>query len=68
MNSLDILSRNLKILRKQQGMSQDALAFHANIARSYMSDIERKATNPTLKTVDKLAKALGVEPYELLKP
>jgi transcriptional regulator with XRE-family HTH domain len=28
---------------------------------------EKATTNPTLKTVEKLAEALGIEPYQLLK-
>jgi len=53
-------------LRKERGMSQEALADHANLARSYVSDIERGARNPTIEVVAKIAKALEVTPGKLL--
>jgi transcriptional regulator with XRE-family HTH domain len=57
---------NVKNARKAAGHSQEAFADLAGIARSYMSDIERGARNPTLAMVERIALALDVEPASLL--
>tara|TARA_R110000782_G_scaffold35367_2_gene84513 strand:- start:47848 stop:48051 length:204 start_codon:yes stop_codon:yes gene_type:complete len=60
------LGRNLRRLREAKGLSQEAFAFEANIHRTYISDIERGARNPTITVVDKIAAALGVKAGQLL--
>lgn len=60
------LARNLRRLREQKGWSQEKFAFEANIHRTYVSDIERGARNPTIVVVEKLAVPLGVTAAELL--
>ena len=60
------LGINLKRLRNATGRSQEDFADHAGINRTYISDLERGARNPTVRVVDKLAKALGVMPGSLL--
>lgn len=60
------LGRNVRRLREHKGLSQEAFAFEANIHRTYISDIERGARNPTITVVEKLAVALGVTASELL--
>nr|WP_036504973.1 helix-turn-helix transcriptional regulator [Novosphingobium sp. AP12] len=60
------LGRNVARLRKAAGMSQETFADHVPIARSYISDIERGARNPTIEVVERLAKALGVNAGTLL--
>ncbi len=64
----DALSGNIRALRRQRGISQDELAFQADMHRTYLSDIERTARNVTLDVVERLALALAVEPWRLLKP
>jgi transcriptional regulator with XRE-family HTH domain len=61
------LGRNVSRLRKDAGMSQETFADHAGIHRTYASDIERGARNPTILVVERLAKALGVTPGNLLE-
>ena len=61
------LARNLKKLRTAQGWSQEHYAFEAGIHRTYVSDIERGARNPTITVVEKLAGPLGVTVSELLR-
>jgi len=53
-------------LRYGLGISQEELAERADLHRSYIADIERGARNPTLRTIKKLAKGLGVSPGDLL--
>ncbi|ANK82610.1 MAG: transcriptional regulator [Rhizobiales bacterium NRL2] len=66
---MDIRSRlghNIRRIRRAQGWSQEQFAFEAGIHRTYISDIERGARNPTITVVEKLATALGVKAGELL--
>jgi transcriptional regulator with XRE-family HTH domain len=61
-----ILGRNVRQARLQKGMSQEELAFQADMKRSYLSDLERGVRNPSIKAIGRLASALGVEPSSLL--
>jgi len=54
------LSDNVKKARKKMGLSQEALALHAGINRSYVGQIERGLGNPSLQVLVKLATTLGV--------
>ena len=47
-------------------LSQEAFAHEAGIHRTYISDIERGARNPTITVVERLAKFLGVSAGDLL--
>lgn len=60
------LAQNLRRLRQAKGWSQEQFAFEADIHRTYISDLERGARNPTITVVDKLALSLGVRAGELL--
>jgi len=62
-----ILGRNVRAARLRQGLSQEQLAFDAGMKRSYVSDLERGTRNPSVKAIERLATALGVEPPELLR-
>ncbi|AXE63609.1 transcriptional regulator [Hyphomonas sp. CACIAM 19H1] len=63
-----IFAENLKKHRKAAGLSQEELAHIAEIERGYVSQLERRLNAPTIDMLAKLANAIGVEPYELLKP
>jgi len=60
------LAANLRRLRHEKGWSQEDYADRAGIHRTYVSDIERGARNPTVTVVEKLAKPLGIKPGTLL--
>lgn len=60
------LGKNVRRLREEKGWSQEAYADEAGIHRTYVSDIERGARNPTIVVVEKLAKPLGVTAGSLL--
>lgn len=62
------LSEKIIKLRKEYGMSQEELAFAANVDRTYIGRIENLKRSPTLKTLEKLAKAFNMEVWKLLKP
>lgn len=59
------LGASLEYLRKARGLTQDQLAHIAGIPRTTLSHMESGEGNPSLKTLSKLALALGV-PYEEL--
>jgi len=61
------LGTNLRTLRLAKGWSQEAFADKADIHRTYVSDIERGARNPTITIVEKLAKPFGVTAAALLE-
>lgn len=61
------LGSNLKRLRNEKGWSQEEFADRAGIHRTYVSDIERAARNPTITIVEKLAKPLKVSASALLE-
>ncbi|UAK25501.1 helix-turn-helix domain-containing protein [Sphingomonas nostoxanthinifaciens] len=66
MDIRDRLANNLRRLRAEKGWSQEAFAHEAGIHRTYVSDIERCARNPTITVVEKLAKPFGVTAGTLL--
>jgi transcriptional regulator with XRE-family HTH domain len=63
-----VLAANLVALRRAKEFSQEALAFEAGLHRTFVAHCERQARNISIDNIEKLAGALGVEPYELLKP
>jgi transcriptional regulator with XRE-family HTH domain len=61
------LAANVRRLRQLKELSQEAFADEAGIHRTYVSDIERAARNPTIRVVEVLAEALGVSAADLLR-
>lgn len=59
---------NLKRLRRLRGLSQEELAYRAEIDRTYVSLLERQKYGATIDVIAKLAEALEIEPFELLRP
>lgn len=53
-------------IRLKQGLSQGDVARRLNLHRSYISGIERGVRNPSLKVIQKVAKALGVKIGDLI--
>ena len=63
-----ILAERIRILRKSQNLTQEKLAELSNIDPKTIVSIESgKRVNPTLKTLNKLAKALKTSTEELLR-
>ena len=57
----------LKKLRIQKGLSQEELAFKANLHRTYISQLERGLKSPTLNTISILADVLDVSLTQFVK-
>ncbi len=59
-----IVGRNLRLLRLERGLSQEALAHDADMAPSFLSQIETGQRSPTITLLDRLAKTLRVSIVE----
>jgi transcriptional regulator with XRE-family HTH domain len=67
MDLRQVFAANLRRLRHAKGLSQEDLAYEANVNRTYMSKIEKGGTWVGLEIIGKLARVLKVEPAELLR-
>ncbi|HEY2334688.1 MAG TPA: helix-turn-helix transcriptional regulator [Solirubrobacterales bacterium] len=63
-----IVGHNLRAYRKARGLSQEAFADVLGVHRTYMGGIERGERNLTLKSVEKIASRIELEPLSLLMP
>ena len=61
-----LLGANVRRLRSSKKLSQEELAFEAEIDRTYVSQIERAIINPSLLVLHKVARVLGVNIVEML--
>ena len=68
MDSASIFARNLELIRMAKGYTQENLAFDAEISRSHLANIKGAANSATLEMIDKLARVLDVEPWQMLLP
>jgi transcriptional regulator with XRE-family HTH domain len=59
------LGEALAELRKERGLTQEALALSTGVHRNYIGGIERGERSPTVETIAVLADALGVSLGEL---
>ena len=62
-----VVGRNVRRLREGRGMTQEQLAFEAQIDLTYVGGIERGRRNPSLMVMVRLAEALEAELKELLE-
>ncbi|WP_108967957.1 helix-turn-helix domain-containing protein [Actinomyces sp. Z16] len=61
------VGRNLRAYRLQRGLSQEAFADLLGVHRTYMGGIERGERNLTLKSLERIAEQIGVDPRELME-
>lgn len=61
------LGRNLRAYRQKRGLSQEAFAATLAVHRTYMGGLERGERNLTLRSVERIAARLGIEPLDLLR-
>ena len=55
-----LLGAAIKSQRSALGVSQEELAYRADLHRTYISDMERGARNPSIESIAKLARALEI--------
>lgn len=60
------LALQVKSFRALRGLTQEDLAYLADIDRTYVSQIERAVNNPSLQVISRIAAALDVRTVDLL--
>ncbi|QAB17779.1 XRE family transcriptional regulator [Leucobacter muris] len=61
-----VVGRNLRLYRSFRGVSQEAFAERLGVHRTYMGAIERGERNLSLRSLERLAETLDLDPLELL--
>jgi XRE family transcriptional regulator, fatty acid utilization regulator len=61
------LGRNLRHARNQLGLTQEEVAERSGVHATEVSRIEGGKRDPKVSTVERLAKAVGVAPGDLLR-
>ncbi|MFC0633857.1 helix-turn-helix domain-containing protein [Brevundimonas balnearis] len=67
MRLAETFGENVRRVRLQHGLTQEALAVDVGLAVTYVGQIERGLRNPTLDVVERFAEALKTEPLILLQ-
>jgi transcriptional regulator with XRE-family HTH domain len=62
-----VVGRNLRTYRVEKGLSQEAFADLLGWHRTYVGGVERGERNLTLRSIERIAVLLGVDPRSLLK-
>ena len=60
-----IIGERLRVLRTEKNMSQGDIEERAGLKRCYVSRVENGHTVPSVETLEKWARALGVPLYEI---
>jgi transcriptional regulator with XRE-family HTH domain len=66
MSLAQVFGKNVRKVRLAQDLTQEQLAFEAELQRSYVSELEAGKRNPTLDVVEAIARGLKVAAYTLL--
>jgi|TARA_B100001971_G_C18177411_1_gene530710 transcriptional regulator with XRE-family HTH domain len=59
------IGQRVKELRKQAGISQEELAFKANLDRTYINSVENGRRNISIRNIEKIANALSINLCDL---
>jgi len=63
----ETVANNVRRARKERGLTQEELADRVGINRNYVGMIERRENSPTIDMIERLAKALDIDPASLLQ-
>ena len=66
-NARAVFAKRLRQIRLSKGLSQEALADLAGLHRTYVGSVERGERNVSIDNMERLAKALEVDIFELLR-
>src|SRR3954453_22978947 len=61
------VGRNLREYRQARGLSQEAFADLVGVHRTYMGGLERGERNLTLRSIERIAESIDVDPLALLR-
>ena len=61
------LGHTIRELRAAAGFSQEKFAIAAGVHRTFMGNIERGDANPSLETLEGIARGLGIKVWELIE-
>jgi len=61
-----VVGANLRAIRRRTGLSQERMAERLDWHRTYVGGVERGERNLTLRSVERLADLLEVDPLDLL--
>ena len=61
-----MLGDELRKAREAAGLTQEALAFKANVHRTYVSMLERNLKSPTIDVLLRVCRSLGVDASEII--
>ena len=62
------LAANIRRIRRERGLSQEAFAAEVGIHRTYATMLESRKRNPTIDVIERIMKALNLEVGDLLGP
>ena len=63
----EVFSKVLREIRKKKKLTQEQLAEHAGLETTFISFLERGMRQPTITTIFKLSKGLGVSATDIVK-
>jgi transcriptional regulator with XRE-family HTH domain len=63
----ELFAANLRGERKALGLSQEHLADLAGVHRTFVGAVERAETNISIDNIERLARALRIDPVQLLR-
>jgi transcriptional regulator with XRE-family HTH domain len=63
-----VLGHNVRKFREAKGISQEAFAHDLGFHRTYLGGLERGERNLSLRSVERLASQLGLDPLSLITP
>jgi transcriptional regulator with XRE-family HTH domain len=67
MDLRSLVAKNLRDIRSAKGVSQEDLAHRANLNRNYIGMLESGKNSPTVKTLGRIADALGIDAVEFFR-
>lgn len=64
----ELFAKNLRNIRQEKDLTQEDLAYEAEVDRAHVSKIERGKTNVSLELIERFSNALGVPPDAFFQP